>query len=136
MARRNRELDTESKARAVLCRTGQPGNRCAHMNAAEIAELAAIYDRCLAPQQELGNRIQEFWGRRRERLEAEKAVLDDEPRTRGPFRHRRPQPPLDPPPEIIAPPADAATSTTPAPSPPAGEVNDTEPTAEPPGPAT
>ncbi|HMO84086.1 MAG TPA: hypothetical protein PKC18_04105 [Lacipirellulaceae bacterium] len=69
---RNGQLDNEEKARAVLCRTGRPGNPCHGLDEDELAELAAIYDACLAPELALAERVREFWGRRHERQAAAK----------------------------------------------------------------
>lgn len=84
---RHGELDNEEKARAVLCRTGHPGNACAGMTADEQSQLAAIYDECVAPERQLKERIDAFWGERRERLEAAKATDDLQPEGKGLFRN-------------------------------------------------
>ncbi|HMO84589.1 MAG TPA: hypothetical protein PKC18_06675 [Lacipirellulaceae bacterium] len=83
---RHGELSDEEKARAVLCRTGQPGNRCAAFSAAELAELAAAYDECVAPELLLAERVRQFWAARQERLDAAKAVDDAQPDASF-FRH-------------------------------------------------
>lgn len=82
-------LDNEEKARAVLCRTGRPGNECAVMDEAEHAQLAAIYDECLAPEQALKERVDAFWGERRERLAAAKATDDVGPEGKSLFRNSK-----------------------------------------------
>jgi len=82
-------LDNEEKARAVLCRTGRPGNECAVMDEAEQAQLAAIYDECLAPELLLKERVDAFWGDRRERLTAAKATDDVGPESKSLFRNSK-----------------------------------------------
>lgn len=84
---RHGELDNEEKARAVLCRCGHPGNACAGMTADEQSQLAAIYDECVAPERQLKERIDKFWGNRRERLEAAKATDDVQPEGASLFRN-------------------------------------------------
>lgn len=76
---RHGELSDEEKARAVLTRTGQPGNKCAALTEAEHAELAGVYDECVAPEIALGARVREFWNRRQDRLDEQKATDDVQP---------------------------------------------------------
>lgn len=73
---RNGQLTNEEKARAVLARTGQPGNLVAGCSETEIDALAAIYDECVAPEALLAERVDAFWGARRERLESQKATVE------------------------------------------------------------
>lgn len=82
-------LDNEEKARAVLCRTGRPGNECACMDEAEHAQLAAIYDECVAPELALKERVDAFWGERIQRLDAAKATDDVGPESKSLFRNSK-----------------------------------------------
>ena len=77
---RNGILSNEEKARAVLCRTGRPGNECACMEEADVDRLAGIYDECLAPELSLGKQMDEFWAGRSERMAAAKATDDVGPK--------------------------------------------------------
>lgn len=70
-------LTNEEKARSVLSRTGSAGNAVVNYSAAEVTELAAIYDECCAPELLLAERIADFRGRRQLRLEAAKATVDE-----------------------------------------------------------
>jgi hypothetical protein len=67
-------LTNEEKARAVLTRTGQPGNRASALDEADQLRLADIYDHCIAPELGLKDAIREFWGQREQRLAAAKAT--------------------------------------------------------------
>lgn len=86
---RNGILSSEEKARAVLCRTGRPGNECAAMTEGEIEQLAAIYDECIAPEAKLAQKIGEFWGDRQQRMDAAKATDDVGPEAKGLFRNSK-----------------------------------------------
>lgn len=76
---RNGVLTDEEKARAVLARTGSPGNHCAMLTPDELAELAAVYDACEKDAAPLKQLIGDFWGRRQERLADQKATDDVAP---------------------------------------------------------
>ena len=80
------KLSNEEKARSVLCRTGQAGNRCHGLAEAELAELAAVYDTCETDNSQLGQLVGEFWGRRQARLDELKATSSDQPESL--FRNR------------------------------------------------
>lgn len=71
-------MTNQDKARSVMARTGQPGNRCAGFSDTELDELAAIYDQCLDDESPLKQLVGEFWAGRAERLAAAKAT-DDTP---------------------------------------------------------
>lgn len=77
---RNGVLSNEEKARAVLTRTGRAGNSAvAALTEDEHAHLAGVYDRCCAPEHELANEMDAFWGKRQERLDAAKATDETQP---------------------------------------------------------
>jgi len=86
---RDGELSDEEKARSVLCRVGQPGNRVVGFDDGEIRELAGVYDACAGGDEPLGRLVAEFWGRRQARLDELKATASDEPSNL--FRNRKPQ---------------------------------------------
>lgn len=80
-------MSDEDKARSVMCRVGQPGNRVAGFTPEELAELAAVYEACREDDSQLASLVGEFWGRRQVRLDALKAA-DDAP-TGKLFRNRK-----------------------------------------------
>jgi hypothetical protein len=69
-----RTLTNEEKARSVCARTGIAGNRINGLTPAEVDELAAVYEECIAPEQLLKERCDSFWAKREQRLADQKAT--------------------------------------------------------------
>lgn len=81
------ELSGEEKARAVLTRVGRIGNQVAEMAAEDAAELATIYDECVAPEAAMPERVRAVWERHlsREREKPKQSA----------FRNRRTSPVIE-----------------------------------------
>lgn len=72
-------LTDREKTYSIISRVGQSRHIADSMTDGEAAELAAIYDECEKAEELLAGKMADFWGRRAERLAAQKATDDVQP---------------------------------------------------------
>ena len=69
-------MTNRDKARAVLIQVGRPGGYTAYLSESETAALAAVYDECVAPRDQIAARFDAVWAEHAARLADGKATIE------------------------------------------------------------